>query len=169
MNFGENLIEIHTFSLRKMHLKISFAKWWPFCLCLDMLMRLGACFNIKIPSYQYDNSYCGDKMIWWPAHLHNGISYMVRWHLHTESGPWSYSVRYDSLWYPYGNYMHKTTIPILPDKHTTTDAGAGMEVSWWKKCIISVPVSWFHNKNTSACTKDLDMAILYWWVSAWKT
>ena len=29
-NFSENLIEIHAFSFKKMHLKLSCAKWWPF-------------------------------------------------------------------------------------------------------------------------------------------
>ena len=36
-NFSEILIEIHTFSFKEMHLKISFAKWRPFCLGLNVL------------------------------------------------------------------------------------------------------------------------------------
>ena len=36
-NFSEFLIIIHTFSFNKMHLKMSFAKWHPFCLCLNVL------------------------------------------------------------------------------------------------------------------------------------
>ena len=36
-NFREILSEIHTFSLKKMHLKISSAKSRPFCLGLDVL------------------------------------------------------------------------------------------------------------------------------------
>ena len=36
-NFSEILIEIHTFSLQKMHLKISSGKWRPFCLGLNEL------------------------------------------------------------------------------------------------------------------------------------
>ena len=36
-NFSEILIEIQTFSFKKMHLKISSAKWWPFCLGLSVL------------------------------------------------------------------------------------------------------------------------------------
>ena len=35
--FGETLIEIHTFSFKKMHLKLSSAKWRPFCLGLNVL------------------------------------------------------------------------------------------------------------------------------------
>ena len=36
-NFSEILIEIYTFSFKKMRLKISSAKWWPFCLRLNVL------------------------------------------------------------------------------------------------------------------------------------
>ena len=32
-------------------------------------------FNIKMSSYQYRKSRCGDKMILRPSYLHNGISY----------------------------------------------------------------------------------------------
>ena len=34
-NFSEILSEIHTFSLKKMRLKMSSAKWRPFCLGLS--------------------------------------------------------------------------------------------------------------------------------------
>ena len=34
----------------------------------------GAWINIKIPSYQYRKSHCGDKTILRPSYLHNGIS-----------------------------------------------------------------------------------------------
>ena len=36
-NFSEILIEIYTFSFKKMHLKMSSGKWWPSCLCLNVL------------------------------------------------------------------------------------------------------------------------------------
>ena len=36
-NFSEILIEILTLSLKKMHLKVSSAKWRPFCLGLSVL------------------------------------------------------------------------------------------------------------------------------------
>ena len=37
-NFSEILNEIHAFSFKKMHLKMSSAKWRPFCLGLNVLM-----------------------------------------------------------------------------------------------------------------------------------
>ena len=36
-NFSEISIEIHTFSFKEMHLKMSSVKWRPFCLGLDVL------------------------------------------------------------------------------------------------------------------------------------
>ena len=35
----------------------------------------GGQLNIKMSSYQYRKSHCGDKMISWLSYLHNGISY----------------------------------------------------------------------------------------------
>ena len=37
-NFSEILIEIHAFSFKKIHLKMSSAKWRPFCLSLSVLI-----------------------------------------------------------------------------------------------------------------------------------
>ena len=39
-NFSEILIKIYTFSLKKMHLKMSPAKWRPFCLSLNVSMLI---------------------------------------------------------------------------------------------------------------------------------
>ena len=38
-NFSEILIEIHTFSFKKMHVKMSSGKWRPFCLGLNVLIK----------------------------------------------------------------------------------------------------------------------------------
>ena len=55
-----------------------------YCLQLDYLFNTfklkkktstGHWFNIKMPSYQYRKSHCGDKTILRPSYLHNGISY----------------------------------------------------------------------------------------------
>ena len=44
-NFSEILSEIHTFSFKKMHLKISSAKWRPFCLRLNVLKSIWSWFH----------------------------------------------------------------------------------------------------------------------------
>ena len=38
-NFNEILIEIHIISFKKMHLRMSSAKWRPFCLGLNVLIQ----------------------------------------------------------------------------------------------------------------------------------
>ena len=40
-NFSEILIEIRIFSVKKMRLKVSSAKWRPFCLGLNVIMNSG--------------------------------------------------------------------------------------------------------------------------------
>ena len=42
-NFSENVIGIQIFALKKMHLKMSFTKWHPFCLglnCVDLKLDM---------------------------------------------------------------------------------------------------------------------------------
>ena len=46
-NFSENLIGIQTFSSKKMSLKMSSAKWRPFCLGLNVFI-----FNKTVQSYK---------------------------------------------------------------------------------------------------------------------
>ena len=50
MNFSEILIEIHTFSFKKMHLKMSSGKWRPFCLGFNVLSSLSSGCNRKFNS-----------------------------------------------------------------------------------------------------------------------
>ena len=55
-NFSEMLIEIHTFSFKKMHLKMSSAKRRPFCLGLNVLMgsfpvSLSILYCLEITTY----------------------------------------------------------------------------------------------------------------------
>ena len=42
---------------------------------LSVFASPGPRFNIKMTSYQYRKSHCGDKTILRPSYLHNGISY----------------------------------------------------------------------------------------------
>ena len=49
-NFNEILIEILTFSLKKMRLKVSSAKWWPFFLGLNVKKNTGNWVGFLITS-----------------------------------------------------------------------------------------------------------------------
>ena len=57
-NFSEILIEIHTFSFKKMHLKMSSGEWRPFCLGLNVLTRrqIKFCFAHSSVSYMNNNN-----------------------------------------------------------------------------------------------------------------
>ena len=99
-NFSENLIEILTFSFRKMLLKVSSAKWRPFCLDLNVLnlsMAQGKMipvtpsgrFNIKTPSYQCMNSYYRYKTNSRPSGIYNRNSDIGR----TASWYWINTLR----------------------------------------------------------------------------
>ena len=45
------------------------------CGILCYCTHSGSWFNIKMSSYQYRKTHCGDKTILRPSYLHNGISY----------------------------------------------------------------------------------------------
>ena len=45
---------------------------------LILKQQPGPWFNVKMPSYQYRKSHCGDKTILWSSYLHNGISYTCK-------------------------------------------------------------------------------------------
>ena len=53
-NFSEILIGILTFSFKKIHLKVSSAKWQPFCLGLNMLRESNMDSVARLPSRQQD-------------------------------------------------------------------------------------------------------------------
>ena len=50
-NFSEFSIVIQTFSFNEMHLKMSSAKWRPFCLGLSVLIDVGAWISNHIPGF----------------------------------------------------------------------------------------------------------------------
>ena len=61
-------------------------------------MPPGAWFNVKMTSYQYRKSHCGDKTILRPSYLHNGISYTGK----------MTSLQWDAPWLP---LAHSVYIP----------------------------------------------------------
>ena len=50
-NFSEIFIEIHTFSFKKMYLKMSSAKWCPFCLGISVIITVDFDNGILFLSY----------------------------------------------------------------------------------------------------------------------
>ena len=93
-------------------------------VCLHALCMSGPWLNIKMSSYRYRKSHCGDKTVIRSSYLHNGISYttsignpivvirrskdrlistmgfpiLVRWHLYTESPSWIQLHNWQKSW-----------------------------------------------------------------------
>ena len=56
-------------------LQINKLQIWLLQSFIKSPFHFGPWFNINMSSYQYIKSHCGDKTIWRPSYLHNGISY----------------------------------------------------------------------------------------------
>ena len=60
-NFSEILIEIYTFSFKKMHMKMLSGKWWPSCHGLNVSKKSGTYLFLTSISYcQYHGGWCTD-------------------------------------------------------------------------------------------------------------
>ena len=76
IHFNETSIKIHTFSFKKMHLKLSSGKWRPFCLGLNVLNR-DYCQYTEVDILQTFSNACS---MWWPS-LHP----VCIWYHHLKS------------------------------------------------------------------------------------
>ena len=78
-NFNENLIKILIFSFIKIHLKVSSAKWRPFCLGLNVLTGFPLAINEQgaqchVPRLKEQHTTV------WLSQYNGSIEFMVRWH-----------------------------------------------------------------------------------------
>ena len=87
-NFSEILIETHTFSFKKTHLKLSSGKWCPFCLGLNVLKWILDIFVTYLPlrvlpSYWNHGMYMLTALLWGNFGVdHRPISFKIT---HTKS------------------------------------------------------------------------------------
>ena len=98
-NFSEILIEIYTFSFKKMHLKMSFGKLRPFCLGLNVLIstlrfHISFLFQVKVTVI---NAVVWMLMICCFGTGTSAITVLTK----TSSSFWKFSVFIDSL-----NFWH---------------------------------------------------------------
>ena len=68
-NFSEILNEIYTFSFKKMDLKISFAKWRPFSLSLNVLMIYNEVYLTPVFKCPFDRGICAQLAWKYKSHL----------------------------------------------------------------------------------------------------
>ena len=87
------MISMHCCLLENAHRHdVAFIHQWTGSSLIQVIpgQTPGPWFNIKMSSYQYRKSHCGDKTIVRSSYLHKGISYTgnnIRCHLYIESGP----------------------------------------------------------------------------------
>ena len=106
-------------NLNKMSLYVLWSWSWP-----------GPWFNIKMSSYQYRKSHCGDKTILRPSYLHNGISYtgkmMSFYWIGAQNADYIFTIVFEM--YTWVGHV------ISPSRLVISNAWA------WQGC--SPPVSW---------------------------
>ena len=128
-NFSEFLIEIHTLSFTKIHLKMSSGKWRPFCLCLIVLkgMWLDESIN-KLNSNM--NSYAPilANRLWWPA-LNN-----------EQHDPSRYVSQIEVFGYPSGYKGSANTVAanVFP---TAVRSSRSLYVAKWEQALAILPKS----------------------------
>ena len=97
----------NSFHFKKMHFKMSSAKWCPFYSGLNVLTtKLGCCFNIKMPCYQQRNSHYKYKIDGSMQEIYNAIVNTLELRLScTNPRKWSHD--HLSLWWE-SLYLKKT-------------------------------------------------------------
>ena len=83
-NFSDILIDVHTFSLKKMHLKMSSGKWRPFCLDLNVLQVF------------HPYSLCHDDVIKW-KHFPHYWPFVRGIHRSRHKGQWCGSLMFSLI------------------------------------------------------------------------
>ena len=89
--------------------------------------RSGPRFNIKMTSYQYRKSHCGDKTILRPSYLHNGISYTGK----TTSLYW---IRAQVRLYSHVVYKENSINRLKPFHHLCH--WASVVWCWWRNIPV---------------------------------
>ena len=77
-NFSKIQIGIQTFSFKKMRLKVSSAKWRPFCLGLNVLSHWGRNEIDAIFQTTVSKAFCWMKMYWFQSKFHWSLSPRVQ-------------------------------------------------------------------------------------------
>ena len=105
-NFSEILIGIQTFSFKIMRLKVSSAKWRPFCLGLNELMKVSTCCDV------FKSVSC------WPGLSHSSKRSMSWWCVSRRISIWTNGVLVE----PNHMEMHKNSSHNFASKVNTNNA-----------------------------------------------
>ena len=104
-NFSEILIRIQTFSFRKMHLKMSSAKWPPFCLGLNLLMPRNQKCDQPLPAPNMTQSTDSNLTFYYYYWMMTDCHHSSPTHIYHEI--WPMVIFYDG---PFGNFFLSLTV-----------------------------------------------------------
>ena len=123
--FNENLINVQQFSLKELHVKMSSAKWRPFCLGLNVLMAkyiLEIMSNyIAIPEQPSDATFV--NMLWLQLQhglvIASNIEHVMKLPIHSQTFTFYWSCDYLSMLGldSFGNGYSPVNVDILTIKH----------------------------------------------------
>ena len=147
-NFSEIWIKVNTFSFKKMHLKISSGKWWPYCLSLNVLNCHGCMiasrgqFNIKTTSYQSRNSHYENRNI----SVQETPAAMIYsdFYISLISGPW-FNVNISHYQYRKSHCVDKMFIRSFY-LHNQISQTAMLSSYWFSPCFLQTTV-WLYLLN----------------------
>ena len=126
----------------------------------------GPRFNIKMTSYWYRKSHCGDKTILRPSYLHNGISYTgkttslywigaLEWDTNSSSGCSKIDVKHVQC---YHYHWYREKLSFTPPK-TSCQKIFDTKHAFLRHCFPIFPsISFVYPSNVTAC---LDIAIMF--------
>ena len=135
--------------------KMSIVNVWLRKMHEIQLSETGPRFNIKMTSYQYRKSHCGDKTILRPSYLHNGISYTGKmtslyWIGAQVASDWRFATCMCSM----------KTIPVPAIKETFKPMKTTHHV-WQFECLIWCHFTWTHIKQVIIEKKNNFLATLF--------
>ena len=104
----------------------------------------GSRFNIKMISYPYMKSHCGDKTILRPSYLHNWISYiiLIRRHVYIESGPVLQAELHTTQTCEYGR------VEVAPAQRELVWCGC-FGILAAGRCLVSSSLKWIGDDSES--------------------
>ena len=115
-NFSQIVFEIQTFSFKKMHLKMSSGKYQPFCLGLNVLIRVPVNASHASIKYSCTNIFHRRSLYtfyinWWHNHnktKHNKIMYTFFLKMYSiyQCDLYSRTTATDDMQIHSGDYMH---------------------------------------------------------------
>ena len=130
-----------------------------------LILQPGPWFNIKMPSYQYRKSHCGDKTVVRSSYLHNGISYTGKMTSLYWFSPQTVSSPIRIILYNIGNaYQYRFQISYLSNNWPYWENFRMRDIHWFVMLYGKLIGHFFHPNFVYSQFKLIDGACAYRYV-----